>query len=415
MGNSWHISTLGRSESVALRPEIVYPQMLSEIRITQFRSCAGLVFENPGSLTALVGRNGTGKTAILKAIELLAQFISDEVVALSRDPVQLGLVASVDGTVYDYSLRTTLRPPHRSVVVEEELRIRIGEADFVLSRKGETVEFKGTEVAVFQIKDTTPVLPVMIKLFPPQHEIPRLLGPLMRFMQSVHYYPLDEASTTDESSYIPEYQYTAWRDYLADSHNPRSVANSPVYRMVHLAITDSEKFSELKSLLGPNGLGLVHDIVYTKIPVVTKPTEPDPRIHWLGFFVQQPYEKADPRILNFDQLSLGTRRVIQLLLAIVCTDDTVLLIEHPEDGIHRGLLRKVVDIVRVYSKKKQVILTTHSPVVFDMLEPSDIRLTSIDSQGHTSLRKLTSVECSAATKYLDEHGSLSDFLQAVED
>ena len=47
----------------------------------------------------------------------------------------------------------------------------------------------------------------------------------------------------------------------------------------------------------------------------------------------------------------------------------LMLMEQPEDSVHPGLLRKVIDIMRSYSHSSQIIFTTHSSEVLDILQP----------------------------------------------
>jgi predicted ATPase len=92
-----------------------------------------------------------------------------------------------------------------------------------------------------------------------------------------------------------------------------------------------------------------------------------------------------------------------------------MLLEHPEEGIHRGLLRKLVDLLRDYSDQTQLIVTSHSPVVFNTLDPESVRLVTMENEGLTKVRALSPDELGVADRYLEEEGSLSDFLETVED
>ncbi len=47
--------------------------MLTRVEISKFRSCEDLVLDNLGPMTVLVGRNGAGKTNILRGIEWAAR------------------------------------------------------------------------------------------------------------------------------------------------------------------------------------------------------------------------------------------------------------------------------------------------------------------------------------------------------
>ncbi len=47
--------------------------MLKRVHIEGFRSCQDVLIDNIGTMTALIGRNGSGKTNILRAIEGIAR------------------------------------------------------------------------------------------------------------------------------------------------------------------------------------------------------------------------------------------------------------------------------------------------------------------------------------------------------
>jgi predicted ATPase len=69
----------------------------------------------------------------------------------------------------------------------------------------------------------------------------------------------------------------------------------------------------------------------------------------------------------------------------------VFLIEEPENGVHPANLREIVDTLRHISEKKgvQVILTTHSPYLLDLLKAEDVRVFSKDVEGAVHAVKLS--------------------------
>jgi predicted ATPase len=89
-----------------------------------------------------------------------------------------------------------------------------------------------------------------------------------------------------------------------------------------------------------------------------------------------------------------------------------MLLEHPEDGIHRAPLRKLIDLLQGYSDRSQLIVASHSAAVFNTVTPDVIRLVTIE-QGTTKVRALTQREAHAAARFLDEEGSLADFIETV--
>ena len=91
-----------------------------------------------------------------------------------------------------------------------------------------------------------------------------------------------------------------------------------------------------------------------------------------------------------------------------------MLIEQPEDSIHPGLLRKMIDLFRCYSDHSQIIFATHSPEVLDILRPEEVLLVSAN-EGNTEVRNLSPDEISQAKGFLKNEGSLSDFLEPFEE
>ena len=116
----------------------------------------------------------------------------------------------------------------------------------------------------------------------------------------------------------------------------------------------------------------------------------------------------------FNALSAGTQRIVRLIVSLIFDQSSVMLIEHPEDSIHRGLLRKVIDVLQGYSDQHQMILSSHSAVVFDTLDPMAVRLVTMENDA-TKVRKLTPDELRAAKLFMEEEGSLSDFIETVEE
>jgi predicted ATPase len=193
-------------------------------------------------------------------------------------------------------------------------------------------------------------------------------------------------------------------------------------RLLHAVLTNPAQFEELKSLLGQNGLGLLDDILVHRVQIPTKSEDRKELVEkekeketFYSFYFQPGLQPArQVGYFGFESLSAGTQRVIRILVSLVFDQSTVMLLEHPEDGIHRGLLLKLIDVLQKYADQSQLIVSSHSSVVFDTLNPATIRLVTM-GEGKTKIRSLTPAELGAAGKFLEEEGSLSDFLETVEE
>ena len=69
----------------------------------------------------------------------------------------------------------------------------------------------------------------------------------------------------------------------------------------------------------------------------------------------------------------------------------LLLVEEPENGIHPRRLREVIEILRQLvseQSRTQVVLTTHSPHVVDLLAKEEVTLCTKDSTGEVRLTRM---------------------------
>lgn len=112
-------------------------------------------------------------------------------------------------------------------------------------------------------------------------------------------------------------------------------------------------------------------------------------------------------------LADGTLRVIEIILPLVDPSGTVVLIEEPETGIHPGLLRRLLAEIEAHSVDRQLVMTTHSPLVVDSVQAAGIRLVERIS-GRTVVRNLSQDEMSGVAAYLGDNLNLSDFVYSRE-
>jgi predicted ATPase len=75
---------------------------------------------------------------------------------------------------------------------------------------------------------------------------------------------------------------------------------------------------------------------------------------------------------NIDQLSDGTLIVLNLLTCLVSNKYPVLAIEELENCIHPKLLRELIEIINRDFSHIQLIITTHSPVLLNMVKLENV-------------------------------------------
>jgi predicted ATPase len=101
---------------------------------------------------------------------------------------------------------------------------------------------------------------------------------------------------------------------------------------------------------------------------------------------------ANNEDLSADSVSDGVILSLAFLaIAFAPRPPGVLLLEEPENGVHPAALKDIMKTLRGLSKDKgvQVVLTTHSPYLLDLVEPEDVRVFQKDSTGAVSARLLS--------------------------
>jgi len=137
--------------------------------------------------------------------------------------------------------------------------------------------------------------------------------------------------------------------------------------------------------------------------------------------------KANGQWFPFSNLSDGTKRIIYIFAELLLdsgivfnkyasdgcqTESRIILLEEPELGLHPQLLHNVLNVIKEESKNKQIIITTHSPQVLDILEKDEldrILISSYTPKKGTTLRHLKKTEIKKAQRYMEEELYLSDY------
>lgn len=90
----------------------------------------------------------------------------------------------------------------------------------------------------------------------------------------------------------------------------------------------------------------------------------------------------------------------------------IILIEEPELGLHPSQLDSLMQFLEEMSGEYQIIITTHSPQVLDILNKNEldrIIIAKYSSKNGTRLKHLTRKEQEKAALYLEEEAYLSDY------
>jgi AAA15 family ATPase/GTPase len=374
-------------------------------------------------LTALIGVNGAGKSTILKAILLLKKLNYGHPLRQSDSKksnkcqidVSLtynGKPVSLKSTIYfntddenddeveaseliwNFESLTGYKgeiPIQRDYIYYNSLRSSHG--------KGQMIFYRGTRDNIVDTKYFQEALPYAQEI--------------LKHFQEARYYSASQFSNPRSfPNYIEldeENEYKSWRN--------SGTSGKVLYDLYNSFSSKSNEYSQFVNIIGPNGLHLVDSVGWEKIkmPAVSYEvrsggyTSIKKQNRWLIV----PVFKVGNNTLSANQLSEGTLRTLSLFYYIINDSSNLLFIEEPEVCVHHGLLTSLISLIKEQSKKKQIVISTHSDYVLDELTPENVVFISKDSESGTQARKLTDSlpkkEISILKKYLAESGNLGEY------
>jgi len=167
----------------------------------------------------------------------------------------------------------------------------------------------------------------------------------------------------------------------------------------------------------PDDLQRICEILEAIVPTI-KQIEVKERSGRLALEFTQRWDDG-PRSLTLEASSMsdGTLRALGLLAAVYQRSaPSLIAIEEPEATIHPGALGVILDVLRLASRRTQLIVTTHSPEVLDAewLEDRHIRMV-IWQDGATRVTPLSTGSREALREHLMSAGELlrSNALQGI--
>lgn len=110
-------------------------------------------------------------------------------------------------------------------------------------------------------------------------------------------------------------------------------------------------------------------------------------------------------------VSDGTVRALGLLTSLFNRGSKVVIVEEPENSLHPWAIGQFIEACRLASKTKQVILTTHSPVVVDQLKPEEVWVVAKPG-AETSIDRLVDLDPVAQTGWEEGQFILSEYLDS---
>lgn len=390
--------------------------MLKKVEIKNYRSIKDTALDLMPNLTVLVGPNGSGKTNLLSAITLLKRLSSSEVI---RNSI---MHYEEDDWVSTATIKPYFSSPKGMLNVKVDVDLVPG--------GGNIDEVRGANYSWYAKKITGSAKRLHIPFgfsdyrqsglrFKPNRlirqnlfgsrlsefdELPREFwdeyGKVDRLISSITYYSASQF--TNPSRCPPSIEVDQERPF----RNRRTGARHLKFLQDLYNSQKSGLFERFVSTVGPDGLGLVDNIEFDQ--VVASSTEHEVNMGGRFKTIKRnkllviPKIRIGSDVLSPNQLSEGTFKTLALLFYILTDKSEILMIEEPEVCVHHGLLISIMEIIKSASKNKQIIVSTHSSILLDMVDVNEVRVVQRNNHDGTSARSLDKSLDTIEKKYLKE-------------
>jgi hypothetical protein len=247
-------------------------------------------------------------------------------------------------------------------------------------------------------------------------EVLEVIIPVLAFYDGLTYY---SASQFTNPALCPVYCEVE-NDYRSSSyHSLREGGKAHRKWILDLYKSYSEKrheFNNFLKIVGKDGVKIIDDFDFK-----TYETASTDYTVKLGGRTKERQRKKNlviPQIrignstLSPSQLSEGTFRSLAMIYYIMTGHGSLVLIEEPEVCVHHGLLLSIMELIKSYSKERQIIISTHSDYILDSLSPSSIQFVKKEVSGtkvKPLAKSLNRKSLSVMKEYLSTEGSLGDY------
>jgi len=356
--------------------------MIKKLTINNFRSLGAKTELDLGRLNFLVGTNGSGKSNILHALTFVRQAVS------------MGLQGAITNNngIENLRLHSSGRP--RNILIDLELLLEGSPASYgfeitgdrveeyrvkrewgeVHDRNGHPTSFKNENGQWLGPSNLKPNLDEQSLAITALGGDPRI-KPLANFLANMMVYSIFPDVLREPQKYSPE------APMKAQGENWVSILHQQAARP-----WKRELVAALAKLTGD-----IEDIKVTKAAG-----------YLIAEFRHQTPGGKYRKWFDAARESDGTLRVAGLLTGLLQEPSLpVIGIEEPELTVHPGALPLLFDFLDEASHRSQILVTTHSPILLDLLNPDDLNLFVVQrSDSVTTVRPLSEDNRSAVRDQL---------------
>jgi predicted ATPase len=344
--------------------------MLSKLRVQHYKSLFDTEVDLE-PLTVFIGPNGSGKSNICEALFVLSDFLER-------------LITHVSGTKAIPFFTESLIKANNN---QQEIKSKFwqGKQDYLFF-----------EVSTLPLLNSTNLFSnISFRLEYPQKTVKfsyenititgsngvtsRHTNEIREFLVSNQYSDSSLANTLKKVS-IYDFVPISLSSNIPSSHGMDKTGQGIVDALADILLNNRKSFDELEERL----TRLVPNIQRISLHRREDRT-----------FVMELIDKFSEHHIPASDISDGTLRILAFLTALY-QDNTpsIICFEEIENGVHPWLLHKMTELLKIIStdgitgKPVQVLITTHSPLLLNYVEPHQVRAVELDNEGKTQIHAL---------------------------
>jgi predicted ATPase len=345
--------------------------MLSKLRVQHYKSLFDTEVDLE-PLTVFIGPNGSGKSNICESIAVLSNFIQKLIDTKSNKQII---------TLFSDSLKSLSRN-QPSI----ESKFWHGKQDYLSFAISYLTTTKTTASEKAQ-----KILDISFNLNYPERKIQvdncdnsidficKTANPLREFLVSNQYSNsslFQAIKKVNVYDFAPIYLSSKISSGGSMDRTGQGIANT----LLDILLANRDSFDELQERLTQ----LVPNIKKIVLPRGENQT-----------FSLELVDRYSEHHIPASDISDGTLRILGFLTALYQENTpSIICFEELENGVHPWLLHKMMELLKIVStqgiigKPVQVLITTHSPVLLNYVEPHQVRAVELDKEGKTQVHKL---------------------------
>lgn len=404
--------------------------ILNSFEIRSYRSCSKTILPLHPNLTVLVGVNAAGKSNILNGMLLLNKMYRYRYYPEIREHHNMCHIAlevkhhnkvfhmkgdiryETDEKNFDEILLTKIKwnlkefsnssdwldiPIELIQFKEAPHYIRKG----LVFQSGYIIHPRERHHKISNIRDIIP------------KNIHSLLLSTLSFFKNINYY---SASQFSDPSRCPV-SFELEENRPLRRHRPLVDHGQFLINLYQAWKSNNKQYVRYINTVGKGGLGLIDGISFkeVKMPSYSLDVKSGGRVKKVERSRQLivPCFTVSKIKLSPNQLSEGTFKTLAILFYILTSESKMLLIEEPEVCIHHGLLNSILELIKLQSRDKQIVISTHSDFVLDHVSPENVVLVRHSSGKGTDAQLLSKSmaknDFKALKTYLEDTGNLGDY------